>query len=123
MRRVPKSNRSLTIVGAVLLLSAPAGLQAQDVNSASEASASSQPAAPLSGNFWQRLSEAYIQDWKGTAASDPAPARRIPPAPLDSTPFPAADWNYGGSPVIGAPDGNTYPLMEAIDWAQGRTKI
>jgi hypothetical protein len=71
----------------------------------------------------QRLSEAYLQDWKGTAESGPTPARRIPPAPLDSTPFPSADWNYGGSPVIGAPDGNTYPLMEAIDGAQGRTKI
>src|ERR1700761_1775910 len=100
MRRAPKCNRSLTMFGVVLLLGASASLQAQDVNSAPEVSGASQTAASLTGNFWQRLGEAYTQDWKGTAASGPAPLRRIPAAPLDATPFPSADWNYGGSPTI-----------------------
>ncbi len=57
----------------------------------------------------------YAEDWKPatTAASSPAPARRGLPSPLDSPPFPSADWSYGGSPVIGEPDTNSYPLMTA----------
>lgn len=78
--------------------------------------------APKS-NFWDRLTTAYSQDWHGTTPSSSTPARRIPPAPLDSTPFPSADWNYGGSPVIGAPDTNTYILMSAINKATSRIKI
>lgn len=77
----------------------------------------------LSGNFWQRLGQTYMQDWKGTAPASSGPARRIPDAPLDAPPFPSADWNYGGSPIIGVPDGNTYPLMTAINGATSRTKI
>lgn len=72
--------------------------------------------------FFQRLFNAYKDDWKGTAES-PAPPRRLPAAPLDSPPFPNADWSYGGSPVIGAPDTNTYPLMQAINGNSTRTKI
>jgi hypothetical protein len=73
--------------------------------------------------FFDRWAESYRQDWSGTAASSPAPARRGLPSPLDSPPFPNSDWSYGGSPVIGEPDTNTYPLMTAINQARSRTKL
>ena len=40
------------------------------------------------------------------------------PSPLDSPPLPSSDWSYGGSPDIGAPDTNSYPLMTAINEAK-----
>jgi hypothetical protein len=36
------------------------------------------------------------------------PQRRIPPAPVDSPPFPSGDWQIGGTPIIGDP-GNLPP--------------
>lgn len=77
----------------------------------------------LEDNFFRRLFRFYQQDWNGTAENGPEPARRIPPAPLDSPPFPNSDWNYGGAPVIGAPDTNVYPLMEALHGNQGKVKF
>lgn len=76
-----------------------------------------------SKNFFQRLGNFYVDDWTGKAASSPAPARRALDAPLDSAPFPSADWGYGGSPDIGAPDGNSYPLMSALKLDNSRTKV
>jgi hypothetical protein len=79
--------------------------------------------------FLKRLSQAYVRDWQGTIDSGPSPARRALPSPLDSPPFPNADWSYGGSPEIGAPDTNVPPLMEALyggskgDWEQSRVKV
>jgi hypothetical protein len=76
-------------------------------------------------NFFARWADFYGNDWHpnpNTVAS-PAPARRGPPSPLDSPPFPSSDWSYGGAPVIGEPDGNTYPLMTAINGARSRIKI
>jgi hypothetical protein len=69
---------------------------------------------PLSGNFFQRLGQFYLQDWNGTNVTTPLPPKRGLPAPIDSPPFPFSDWGYGGSSDIGAPDGNTYPLMTAL---------
>lgn len=77
----------------------------------------------LKGNFFERLVQFYKQDWVGTNPSTPAPAKRGLPAPLDSPPFPSSDWNYGGAPDIGAPDGNTYPLMSALHLESSRTKV
>jgi hypothetical protein len=74
-------------------------------------------------SFFGRWAEFYRQDWSGTTASTPAPARRGLPSPLDSPPFPNADWSYGGSPIIGEPDTNSYPLMTAINQAKSRTKV
>ncbi|MBV9437262.1 MAG: outer membrane beta-barrel protein [Acidobacteria bacterium] len=73
--------------------------------------------------FFQRLFHFYKKDWSETSASTQQPARRLPLSPLDSPPFPSADWPYGGSPIIGARDTNTYPLMEAINGDTSRTKI
>jgi Putative beta-barrel porin-2, OmpL-like. bbp2 len=81
------------------------------------------PAASDTKGFFARWADFYRQDWSGTAASSPAPARRGLPSPLDSPPFPNADWSYGGSPVIGEPDSNSYPLMTAINGAKTRTKL
>jgi Putative beta-barrel porin-2, OmpL-like. bbp2 len=77
----------------------------------------------LRGNFFQRLVQFYKQDWAGTNPAGTSPAKRGLPAPLDSPPFPFSDWGYGGSPDIGAPDGNTYPLMSALGLENSRTKI
>jgi Putative beta-barrel porin-2, OmpL-like. bbp2/Carboxypeptidase regulatory-like domain len=80
--------------------------------------------------FLKRLSQAYVQDWRGTAVSGPEPPRRALPSPLDSPPFPNSDWSYGGSPEIGAPDTNVPPLMEALyggsngdAWERSRVKL
>src|SRR5580704_6283074 len=78
---------------------------------------------PETKGFLARWAEFYRLDWSGTIASSPAPARRGLPSPLDSPPFPNADWSYGGSPVIGEPDTNSYPLMTALDQAGRRTKV
>jgi hypothetical protein len=81
------------------------------------------PSIAESKSFFARWAEFYRQDWWGTTASSPAPERRGLPSPLDSPPFPNADWSYGGSPVIGEPDTNSYPLMTAINQARSRTKL
>jgi len=85
-----------------------------------------QPAAS-SGfrNFFERLGDAYKEDWNPSpaASSAPSPQRRGYPAPLDSVPFPSGDYSVGGTPVIGAPDTQTYPLMQAINQNRGRIKI
>ncbi len=81
------------------------------------------PTIPVTKCFFARWAEFYRRDWSGTTASPPAPARRGLPSPLNSLPFPNADWSYGGSPVIGEPDTNSYPLMTAINQASSRTKV
>ena len=78
---------------------------------------------PLEGSFLRRLSTFYHEDWTSTTPSSPAPPRRGLASPLDSPPFPNADWSYGGSPIIGEADGNTYPLMTAINGASSRSKL
>ncbi len=83
------------------------------------------PPPATGSSFFSRLGAAYDADWHPDpqAPATDAPARRGLPSPLNSPPFPAADWSYGGSPVIGEPDTNTYPLMTAINRAKSRTKI
>jgi hypothetical protein len=80
--------------------------------------------------FLKRLTQAYVEDWRGTAPSGPEPTRRALPSPLNSPPFPNSDWSYGGSPEIGAPDTNVPPLMEALyggsngdAWERSRVKV
>jgi hypothetical protein len=70
--------------------------------------------------FGKRLFDEFAGDLQLPAYEPPAPnasrpQRRIPPAPFDSPPFPAGDWQIGGTPMIGDP-GNVAPrpLMEAI---------
>jgi len=84
------------------------------------------PAAPPKDNgFFHRLGRAYVADWanNGPATAVPQSPRRGTPPPIFSPPYPAADWPIGGTPVIGAPDGQTYPLMQAIDENKSADKI
>jgi hypothetical protein len=92
-------------------------------DSADAQAASTNSKNVLTGNFFHRLAQFYKQDWAGTNPAGPSPTKRGLPAPLDSTPFPSSDWIYGGAPDIGAPDGNTYPLMSALGLENSRTKI
>jgi hypothetical protein len=69
--------------------------------------------------FGQRLFGAFANDLLSPAYEAPAPnaspSRRIPPAPFDSPPFPSADWQIGGTPIIGDPgNAGPWPLMEAL---------
>ena len=75
------------------------------------------------GNFFVRLAGAYHEDWYPSQPATPAPPRRGFEGPLDSPPFPSSDWSVGGTPVIGAPDTQSYPLMQAIDENKSRVKI
>jgi hypothetical protein len=106
---------------AVLLLSPESWAQ----QTHAESPLPNAPAATASSpkSFFARWIEFYHEDWTVTPTTAPAPVRRGRPSPLDSPPFPNSDWAYGGSPVIGEPDGNSYPLMSAIRGAEGRTKV
>jgi hypothetical protein len=92
------------------------------VESEGAAQSSSTNDVPASGNFLQRFGGFYKADWTGKLPSSSSP-RRMLDAPLDSPPFPSSDWGYGGSPAIGVPDGNVYPLMTALGKQNSRTKI
>jgi hypothetical protein len=91
------------------------------------APASTSPAAPTAKRgFFTRLGHAYLDDWtvdSNGAPTPPAPERRGTPAPLNSPPFPSADWPIGGTVVIGAPDYQTYILMQAINENKSRIKM
>jgi hypothetical protein len=97
------------------------------VATAAKAQSSAQPPAPTSqppqGDFLHRLATFYREDWTGTAPASPAPPRRGLESPLNSPPFPSEDWSYGGSPTLGEPDGNSYPLMFALKGASSRSKF
>ena len=84
------------------------------------------PAQTVQRGFFTRLGHAYLDDWtvdsNGSVAA-PEPARRGTPRPLNSPPFPGADWPIGGTVEIGAPDYNTYILMQAINQNKSRIKI
>jgi hypothetical protein len=85
----------------------------------------------ITKGFWQRYAAAYHDDWFATLpSSDPAPAFRGDPAPVDQLPYPFGVWPYGGSPTIGQPDTNLPPLMQALysgphgkAWKDSRIKI
>jgi hypothetical protein len=66
----------------------------------------STPEPESQGNVFKRLGKFYAADWTGKLPASAAPERRALDAPLQSSPFPSTDWGYGGSPLIGVPDGN-----------------
>lgn len=94
------------------------------VNGNADAGTATSASSPSAGLF-TRLGRAYVADWSGHAPITQATSqdRRGTPAPISSPPFPSADWPIGGTPVIGAPDGSSYPLMQAIDQNKSRTKV
>jgi hypothetical protein len=73
--------------------------------------------------FFIRFSDAYREDWHPTQAAGSDPVRRGFSAPLDSPPFPSGDYSVGGTPVIGAPDTQSYTLMQALNENRSRIKI
>src|SRR5260370_3643440 len=103
---------------------AQAKLKESDAKQPSADAAGIDPSSAESHNgFFTRLKNFYRDDWSDSAESAPEPERRIPPAPIDSPPFPFSDWQYGGAPVIGAPDANVYPLMQALNGASSKIKV
>ena len=75
--------------------------------------------------FFTRWGQAYVADWHGNSpGTDPSlvSKRRGTPPPIFSPPFPATDWPIGGTPLIGAPDTQTYPFMQAVNENKSRTK-
>lgn len=118
------------LIGSTFLALLPilsCGLAAQDQSHSSQSQAAVESDAQTSRaddhGFFARLFKFYQDDWNDTAENGPEPRRRIPPPPLDSPPFPNADWEYGGAPDIGAPDTNVYPLMQAINGASSKVKV
>jgi hypothetical protein len=83
------------------------------------------PAPPLDNSFMHRWGRAYVADWSGNGPGTAVPQdpRRGTPPPIPSPPFPATDWPIGGTTIIGSPDGQTYPLMQAIDQNKSVNKI
>ncbi len=75
--------------------------------------------------FFNRWGQAYIADWSGNSPITKATSQayRGTPAPIFSPPFPSSYFPIGGTPVIGAPDGQSYPLMQAINQNKSRYKI
>jgi len=110
------------IAAPLLVAAAATSARAQSLPSAPQPSVP-QPFAAAPDGFFARLATFYREDWTGTLPASPPSPRRGYPSPLDSLPFPNADWSYGGSPVIGEPDSNTYPLMFAIHHESGRDKL
>jgi Putative beta-barrel porin-2, OmpL-like. bbp2 len=111
----------LASLTTLLLPAAPAGAQDQTPAVVDTAPSISVPEAPKS--FFNRLADAYKEDWHPTQAVGPDPLRRGFAGPLDSPPFPSNDYSVGGTPVIGAPDTQTYSLMQAINENRSRVKI
>ena len=107
---------------------APASVPDAPDAAAQQQSPSTAPAltAPaLDQGFFHRLGRAYVADWAGTApTTDPklvSPRRGTPP-PIFSPPYPSSDWPIGGTVLIGAPDGQSYPLMQAVNENKSRVK-
>jgi len=117
---------------------APAAVRAQSTDDAAANPATTStsvqaptPAAPvtptppaLDQSFMHRLGRAYVADWAGTPPVTALPqTRRGTPAPISSPPFPSSDWPIGGTTTIGVPDGQSYPLMQAINQNKSQSKI
>ena len=127
-RRTGLPGAAFAAVFALLTLCSAAWAQGPAQSQAQTQSGAGLPNSPApqaaeSKGFWGRWAGFYREDWHPTQPAGPAPPRRGLPSPLDSPPFPNADWSYGGSPTIGEADGNSYPLMTAWDGAKSRTKI
>ena len=135
MERLTGAQKLLWLLASgITLLVGTAGLRAQDADGSAvardTASGSLKAEAPENAGFFHRLSEAYSDDWLGKSPESPEPPRRGYPAPVSSPPFPFADWPYGGSPTLGAPDTNVGPLMTALykgengkAWERSRIKL
>jgi hypothetical protein len=124
LRKSFPRHQSLVSLFVFLVFSSCAPSTGQQSNKSTDPPADApKPDTASSKGFFARWAKFYRQDWRPAEASSPNPAGRGPSSPLDSPPFPNSDWSYGGSPVIGEPDSNSYPLMTAINQAKSRTKL
>ena len=113
------------------LPSDPSSISTATTSSSSSQQTATPAAAPvtptppaLDQSFLHRLGRAYVADWAGNGpGSAITETRRGTPAPITSPPFPSADWPIGGTPTIGTADGQTYPLMQAINENKTQGKI
>jgi hypothetical protein len=118
---------SLLVTGFMLVPSA-AHAQSSDSTTSTTSIQTPSPTSPtppaLDPSFFHRLGRAYVADWAGNGPSSAiSETRRGTPAPLSSPPFPSADWPIGGTTTIGTADGQTYPLMQAINENKTQSKI
>jgi hypothetical protein len=115
-----------TKVDVIAGLDAVATVDAQSpVPAAPAQTTAPSPVAPADNGFFHRLGRAYVADWAGNSPATAVPqvARRGTPAPIMSPPYPASDWPIGGTPTIGVPDGQSYPLMQAINQNKSQFKM
>jgi hypothetical protein len=119
--RISRGRRVLLTLIVAVLHGAGVG-RCQSTGGAEPQTGSTQGATGQVG-FLKRWADFYRADWNNAPSSGVAPPRRGVLSPLNSPPFPSADWSYGGSPTIGESDGNVYPLQTAINGATGRTKV
>ena len=126
MRRHPISNH-LLIALCIFVVSLARSQEIRNTPQFGAAPDGGSTASSAPG-FFRRLAKYYHDDWFPPPPSPSAPTpsalqKRGLPSPLDSPPLPSSDWGYGGSPDIGAPDSNSYPLMTAINGAKSRSEI
>jgi hypothetical protein len=127
-RRIP-ATLTLLLAASTLALAQTAPPPDPDTTSTSAQTptpaAVATPTPPaLDQSFFHRLGRVYVADWEGNGPASAIPeTRRGTPAPLTSPPFPSADWPIGGTTTIGTADGQTYPLMQAINQNKSQSKI
>lgn len=115
--------RSIFLV-AVLASSFITLAQTETTSLPSAPNSPSQNISTLSaGNFFQRIGGACCQVWTSAVPNGTNPKRRGFEPQLDSTLFPSTAYSAGGTPVIVAPDTETYPLMDAVNGNKTRPKI
>ena len=128
------AQESSTLIASSVQPDTPSEPQQQDKTSTSQQNTAAPestalpaltPPSTSEAGFFSRWGHAYLSDWSGNSPGTQIPQqpRRGTPAPLPSPPYPASDWPIGGTPVIGAPDTQTYPFMQAVDGNKGINKI
>jgi hypothetical protein len=106
----------------LLSLIASAGAFTIAQNGALAQAASTPPSLQLNQGFFERLVQAYADEFKpapSSAEAGAAATRRpppFPPAPLASPPWSWPDWPFGGTPLIGGatPNSSGGNLMKAL---------
>jgi hypothetical protein len=118
-----------TLLVSLLWAAADAPISASNAGDAapatSPATSSSEAGTPepKGSGFFERLGNAYWEDWTGTLPAQPEAKYRGYPPPARNPPFPFDYWPYGGSPTIGAPNASWTPLMAAIYGGPGGQAI
>ena len=124
--------RTLSFTIAASALSSCAFAVAQSSQN-STGSTSNNPAAPAAvappeGSFFERLGQAYKADWTPSqtppsTTTEPTTGTASAPVAAEPTQPVRSDFSVGGTPTIGAPDTQTYILMQAINQNKTRTKV